>query len=66
LTTVRNRGRESVQISVSTASEPREQETMLLIDALIDDHQIRDILTKSPAVRSENTSEISSLAPRTM
>jgi hypothetical protein len=61
------RALESVQTSVSTTSGLEDQETMLLINALIDDHQIRDILTKSAAARSENTSKMSSsLALQTM
>jgi hypothetical protein len=45
-------------MSTSRDSELGQQETILLVNALIDNHQIRDILTNSAAVRSENTSDI--------
>jgi predicted transcriptional regulator len=49
---------ESIEMSTSRDSELGQQETILLVNALIDNHQIRDILTNSAAVRSENTSDI--------
>ncbi len=56
---------ESIEMSTSGDSELGQQEAILLINALIDNHQIRDIITNSAAVRSENTSaEISSLPMR--
>ena len=47
-------------IEMSSPDLPAEEITQL-INVLINDHQIKDILMKAASVRSQNTSEISSL-----
>ena len=56
---------ESIEMSAFSRSDLKEQEMMSLVNALIDNHEIRDIVTKLIAVRFDNASKISPLALQT-
>jgi nanoRNase/pAp phosphatase (c-di-AMP/oligoRNAs hydrolase) len=56
---------ESIEMSAFSGPNLKEQEMMSLVNALIDNHEIRDIVTKSIAVRFDNASKISPIALET-
>jgi nanoRNase/pAp phosphatase (c-di-AMP/oligoRNAs hydrolase) len=56
---------ESIEMSAFSGSKIQEQEVMSLVNALIDNHEIRDIVTKSFAVRFDYASKISPITLQT-